>query len=457
VNAATFVVLVYVALQLAVGAWVGRRVRTEDDYLVAGRSLGYPLAVFSIFATWFGAETCIGAAGEFYEDGLAGGTADPFGYALCLLLMGILFAAPLWRLRLLTIADLYRRRFSPGVERLVVVLMVPTSLLWAAAQIRAFGQILAVTAGLDPQTTIAIAAGAVMLYTAFGGLLADAWTDLIQGIVLIAGLATLFVAVMAGGGAEALASVEPRRLGLSGGRPWPAVLEAWAIPVVGSVFAAELVSRIIACRSPVVARRASIAGGGIYLAVGLMPAALGLAGPALVGDLDHPEQVLPALAARSLPPILQALFAGAIISAILSTVDSALLVAGGLVAHNLLLGLRPGGGERARLLVARGAVLGFGVVAYVLAIQARGVHALVSEASAFGSAGVFVTLVMGLTTGLGVAPSAYGALLAGVAAWIGGAYIGEVPYPYLGSIAAALAAYLVLVPVTMRRSRDSRA
>jgi Na+/proline symporter len=65
-------VLAYVVAQLLIGAWVARRIRTEEDYLVAGRKLGYPLAMFTIFATWFGAETCIGAAGAIYESGLSG-------------------------------------------------------------------------------------------------------------------------------------------------------------------------------------------------------------------------------------------------------------------------------------------------------------------------------------------------------------------------------------------------
>ncbi|MCU0645920.1 MAG: sodium:solute symporter, partial [bacterium] len=73
-------------LQLLLGAFVAKRIRTEDDFLLAGRNLGYSLAIFSIFATWFGAESCIGTAGAVYADGLAGVTADPFGYTICLLL-----------------------------------------------------------------------------------------------------------------------------------------------------------------------------------------------------------------------------------------------------------------------------------------------------------------------------------------------------------------------------------
>jgi Na+/proline symporter len=92
-------ILGYVAAQLAVGVWVSRRIRSEADYLLAGRNLGYGLATASLFATWFGAETCLGAAGSVYRGGLGGATAEPFGYALCLLLMGFVFARVLWSRR----------------------------------------------------------------------------------------------------------------------------------------------------------------------------------------------------------------------------------------------------------------------------------------------------------------------------------------------------------------------
>src|SRR5512134_2456720 len=142
-------VLLYVLAQLLIGAWASRRIRSEDDYLIAGRSLGYGLGIFTIFATWFGAETCIGAAGRIYESGMSAGSADPFGYAICIFLMGAVFAVPLWRLKLTTMADLFRIRFSTSVERFAIVLMVPTSLLWAAAQIRAFGQVLSASSELE--------------------------------------------------------------------------------------------------------------------------------------------------------------------------------------------------------------------------------------------------------------------------------------------------------------------
>ena len=89
-----------------------RRVRTEDDYLVAGRRLGLTFASVSVFATWFGAETCVGAAGQIYDTGLGVHSVEPFAYGICLVVMGLVFAAPFWRLRITTLADFFRRRFG---------------------------------------------------------------------------------------------------------------------------------------------------------------------------------------------------------------------------------------------------------------------------------------------------------------------------------------------------------
>src|SRR3712207_4502373 len=164
--------------------------------------------------------------------------------------MGLVFAVPLWRRRLTTLADLFRERFSPRVERLAAVILIPGSVLWAAAQVRAFGHVLSTTTlTLDAAVAIAIAAGFTILYTMFGGLRVDAITDVIQGVMLAIGLFVVLADVVAKSGGPGPA-IELLRQGV---RPLPpsggaalAVVEAWAIPIFGSVVATELVGRVIA-------------------------------------------------------------------------------------------------------------------------------------------------------------------------------------------------------------------
>lgn len=454
-------VAAYLVVQLAIGVAVSRRIASETDYLLAGRRLGVGIAAFSIFATWFGAETIVGAAGAIYSDGLAGGSADPFGYGVCLALAGILVAMPLWRRRYTTFGDLFRDRYSVGVERLAIALMVPTSVIWAAAQIRAFGQIVSASSALEVEVAITAAACFVVVYTVVGGLLADAITDLVQGVALIAGLVLLLVLVGAanGGAAGLTALIEPERLRLfaHAEQTWLEVAEEWAVPVFGSLLAVELLSRIMACRSAAVARRATLTGASLYLSVGTIPVLLGLAGPALAPGLEEPEQLIAVLAREHLATVAYVIFAGALISAILSTVDSALLAAASLISHNLIVPLAPGLSQRGRVWSARAGVIALGLAAYLIALHAEGIYVLVETASAFGSAGIFVVGMFGLFGRVGGPASAYAALASGMLVWAAGEYALGWTTPYLASLAAALGAYLGAAVFVGGSARAARA
>jgi Na+/proline symporter len=463
VNGLLLSLLAYLAAQVVIGAWVSRGIHSESDFLVAGRRLGYPLTIFTVFATWFGAETVLASAGRVHQQGFAFTTAEPIAYGLCLIAAGAVFAAPLWRRGLTTPADLFRQRYSPGVERLAALVMIPSSLLWAGAQLRGFAHVLTTVTALDLAAAIGVAAGFCVAYTMLGGLMADAITDLVQGIVLILGLATLAVGVVLklGGPAGAIAAFDPARVSLAGRTPGEAatalaVLEEWAVPICGSVVAAELVSRLIAARSPVVARRGSVIAGALYVVVGLVPVALGLTAARLVGVLDDPEQFLPVLARATLPAWGYVLFAGALVSAILSTVNTILLVTGGIAAHNLVapaLGITD---DRQRLRLSRAGVVVFGVVAWALALGSQGIGVLVELASAFGSAGVLVVVCFALFSRRGGPLAAGATLLGGLLVYLAAA-LGGAPYPYLTSLAAALLCYAAGAAVEAARDRNAAA
>lgn len=452
-------ILAYVALQLVIVIVVARRIHGEKDYLLAGRRFGLGLATFTIFATWFGAETCIGAAGAVYEGGLAQTAADPFGYTICLFLMGFFFAAPLWRRKLTTFADLFRQRFSPGVEKLTVLMLVPTSIMWAAAQIRALGQVISSSSQFDVELAIALAAGVVIVYTVYGGLLADAVSDLVQGTMVMIGLVVLLIAVVhaAGGLDAAVASIDSERLRLFGGPETATldVLERWAIPITGSVVAQELVAVILASHTATIAQRASLLGGSLYLAFGLIPVFIGLVGATLMPGLTEPEQLLPQIAHKYLSTLPYIVFAGAIISAILSTVASALLAAAALTSHNLIVPLRPGLSDRTKVRIARLGVVIAGIAAYLLARHAEGIYALVEESSAFGGAGVFVIVMFGLFTPFGGPRAAFAALAIGAVVWIAADKMLHLPVPYLTSLAAAFATYLLFALTETRPARTA--
>lgn len=442
--------LVYIGLSLVIGLLVSRKVHSESDYLIAGRQLGYLLATFSIFATWFGAETCVGASAAIYDRGLSGGNADPFGYTICLLLMAIIFAAPMWRKQITTLADLYRDRFSPNVERIAAIIIAPSSIIWAAAQIRAFGHVLSVSSDLQLETAILIATVIVLIYTVSGGLWADAYTDVIQGFALIFGLVTLAVMIALQDQTPTVSQLMTN-IWTGSGNTEPesllSILDGWAVPIFGSIVAQELISRVIAARTATVAKRSAFAATAIYLVIGMIPVYIGLVGVQMLPGVEDSEQVMPQLALTYLPTLLYILYAGALASAILSTVDSALLAASALISHNVIFSVKHDLSEKQKLLFARGGVLVLGIISYFLAVYGTTTYEMVEMASGLGSAGIFVITLFALYTNRGGALAASSALIVGLLISVWGSYV----QPFDGSFTfSILAAFLVFFLVSLR-------
>lgn len=452
-------ITVYVLGMLVMGFYVSKRIKTDDDYFLAGRSLGPYLATFSIFATWFGAESCIGTSGAVYRHGLASIHADPFGYSLCIILMGVLFSRVLWQRKITTIPDLFRERFSHKTEMFAAFIMIPSSIIWAGAQVRAFGQIIHSTADAPVTLSVTVAACVVILYTAFGGMLADAYTDLIQGIALIAGLFFMFIAVILdmGGIGAALNSIDVSKLTFSGGEAqglsFLGKLELWAVPIMGSLMAQELVSRVVASRSEKVAYNSCIRAGFIYLFVGAIPVMIGLIGPKYLPHLAESETIMPLLARMHLNTFFYILFVGALVAAILSTVDSTLLAASALASHNLIYASMKNVTEKKKVITARIGVLISGLLAYAIAFMSDSITGLVETASGLGGPSILVLTIIALWVKKGRAINANLAILASIIAWAISHFVIKLEYPVIVTVAACVLTYFGSLPLTSEKEK----
>ncbi len=452
-NTVLIAIVAYVTLQFAIGVWVSRRITTETDYILAGRSLGVGLVSFSVFATFFGSEAVTAAAASVYENGLSGAVVDPLAYGASIVIVGLFFAARLRGREVTTFADIFRNRYSPGVERLVVLVLLPGSLFWAAAQIRVFGVVLNSNAGIGLASALLLAAIVVAVYSVIGGLLADAVTDTLQGLVVIAGLFLLFAAVAAAAGSPTtvLAKIDPARLSwFASDDRLLTFIEKIAVPICGTIVAVELISRFLGARSAATAATGTMIGGAMYLVVGLIPIYLGLAGPQLLPGLKEVEETVPRLAEAYLTPALYVVFVGAIISAVLSTVHATLHAPAAQVSHNLIAGMRPGMSPPTKLITVRSVVAALTVVAYLLAASSETIKELVETASAFGSAGVFVVLMFAIFSNVGGPFSAYAAIGVGMITWAGSKYLLEWEAPYITALALSLLAYVAAAALDRR-------
>jgi Na+/proline symporter len=183
-------------------------------------------------------------------------------------------------------------------------------------------------------------------------------------------------------------------------------------------------------------------GGVAYLLIGLIPVFLGLMAPHSVAMVPDTEQIVPRLAQVFLPGALYVAFVGAVISAILSAVHAALHAPASQISHNIVVRLMPRLTERGKLWSVRLTVMILSIVAYVLSVTSQRIHDLVETASAFGSAGVFVTALFALWTGFGGAASAYASVATGMVVWAAGKYAAGLSAPYLLALLAASIAYV---------------
>ena len=185
-----WIVIAYLIVSVGIGLYGATKVHNAKDYITAGRNLPMVFVLSMVFATWFGAEAVLGIPATFVKEGLGGVVADPFGSSICLILVGLFFAKPLYHKKFLTIGDFYREKYGRSVEILVTLCIGVSYLGWVSAQIMALGLVFHVVSdgAISQNTGMLIGSGSVLIYTLFGGMWAVAITDFLQMIIVVVGL-----------------------------------------------------------------------------------------------------------------------------------------------------------------------------------------------------------------------------------------------------------------------------
>ncbi|MCA8890933.1 MAG: hypothetical protein KDA56_03745, partial [Hyphomonas sp.] len=197
---------------------------------------------------------------------------------------------------------------------------------------------------------------------------------------------------------------------------WLSTIDAWMIPIVGSLVAQEAISRFLGAKSASVARMGCYLASGLYLVLGAIPLVIGLLGHAAGFEAESTDSYLPELARQYLSPLMYTVLMGALVSAILSTVDTTLLAVSAIASRNLVERVARNLPEPRKLLFGRSLTLLAGLFAYAIAASGETIKGLVEIASSFGSAGIAVALLIGLHSKFGREMAALGAMVAGALA-----------------------------------------
>jgi SSS family solute:Na+ symporter len=426
-------VVAYLVVSVGIGLWAATRVHNARDYITAGRHLPIYIVFATVFATWFGAETVLGISATFVKEGLSGLVSDPFGASLCLVLFGLFFARPLYRMNLLTIGDFYRKRYNRPVELATSICIALSYLGWVSAQVTALGLVFNVLShdAISPAWGMVIGAGVVLVYTLFGGMWSVAVTTFVQMIVIVLGLLYIawLVSDMAGGTQTVIQHASSRgkfeflpKLTLTDIVTFTAALITMGF---GSIPQQDVFQRMNASKNEHTAVWGSVLGGSAYFLCAFVPLflvyAATLIDPGMVNGLieKDSQRILPALILNHMPLPAQIIFFGALLSVIMSTASGTLLAPSVTISENVLKGFMGRLSDRGFLWMNRAVVTVFAVLVTVYAIYSNeSIHGMVENAYKVTLVAAFVPLAAGIYWKRATTQGAACAIVGGLVSWI---------------------------------------
>ncbi|HET6425361.1 MAG TPA: sodium:solute symporter family protein [Planctomycetaceae bacterium] len=446
-------IVVFFFVRLGIGYWAARQVNNAADFVVAGRGLPIYMTASSIMATWFAAETLMGASAHAYEHGFQGVIFDPFGAVLCLAVSGVFFIRLMRRARYLTVVDFFDKRFGKEFGFISSLVQILAYLVWTAAQFVAGSVVVHSLLGWPPWVGIVIVGVIVTGYTTMGGMLADTVLDFIQMFFTAGGITALFIAVLSQvGGMEGMLNHGGSRyvpepfsllplpgshgyLGYTGHMGTFYWISAWLTIGLGSVATQDLMQRSMSARNEATSVWGSYIAAILYFTFGVMSPLIGIMIYKLNPNIpeDQVESLLVMASVQYLPVWMNVLFIAALTSAMMSTSDSAILAGASVFTENIapLIGMRLD--DIQKLKWTRIMVVVIGTACMVIALLIGETYRLALMAWSVLLVGMFAPFAFGMYWNKANRCGAIASTISGAVVWV----VGIVIY-YPSTIAANL-------------------
>jgi SSS family solute:Na+ symporter len=443
--------LSYLGLQIGIGIWLGRRVKTANDFFVAGRRLGPGLLFATLVAANIGAGSTLGAAGEGFRLGVGAwwwvGSAG-LGSLVLAFIVGPRLRRIAAEQGLRTAGDYLERRYSPAVRTTVTALLWLGTLAVLASQLIQAGIILNTVTSLPVAAGIALGGLVATAYFTAGGLMTAVWINLLQ-IVFEVGIMCALVPLSIGraGGWEAVAAAPVPE----GYWNWWGGWRYLILLAPAFVVSPGLIQKVYAARDDRAVRIGVGANALLLLVFALVPTLLGIAARVLHPTLSHPQLALPTLLMTDLPPFVGAMALAVLFTTGVNTADTVLFMLSTSLAQDLYRGhLNPAATDAQVLRVARLSAIGSGALGIVAAILAASIIDALTFFYTLVGVSLLVPIVGGLFVRRASALHAFASMAAGVGIAVAvqlataGRGVGILSPVLAGHLAAALAFGIVL-------------
>ena len=374
------VVVTYLLILVGVGVYKSRKIKTQSDFAVAGRSLTPWILVGTMLATWIGTGSILGNAGKTYETGMAA-LILPIGGTLGILILTRV-AGKVRKFEKITVPEILGERYGPSAGLLSLVALVMAYMVIVSYQYNAGGAVLqTVLVDADGHSLVSIETGTIIaavfiiLYTLLAGLLSVAYTDVGNGIIMTISLIIAFPILLtkAGGmnGMEAAFAEmgKPEHMQFFGVYSGLDIINFCLPPFLLVLGDANMYQRFSASKD---AKGATTATSVLVLAVlliELLIIACSWISASLIPEAESGRYVLIYASHTLLPAFLGAIMMTTIVGIIISTADSFLLVpANSLVRDVYLNYINPHASEKKIVFLSRATVLVLGIIAYAVSL-----------------------------------------------------------------------------------------
>ncbi len=370
---------------LAIGYYSMTKTKNNQDFIIGGRSLGPVTSAISAGASDMSSWLLLGLPGAVFASGLVEGVWISLGLIIGAYVNWLVIAARLRdyseKLHAVTIPTFIANRYedTSGLLKTVSTLVILIFFtLYVASGLKGGTLLFAHTFGATEQTSLLITTLVVVSYTFLGGYMAVCWTDLIQGILMLAALT--FCAILGylaiAGSTDLITNTNPNAFKFSTTWITGASLMAWGFGYFGQP---HILARFIGIRSVKDVPRARRVGISWMVICLLLATAIGLIGigyneihplAGVSGEGGNKERIFLALTSTLFHPLIAGIVLAAVLAAVMSTADSQLLVLTSSLTEDLSFFNKYD--EKRKAIISRFGVVGFALLAFLIAATDKG-------------------------------------------------------------------------------------
>jgi SSS family solute:Na+ symporter len=358
-------ILIYLLILIGVGAFRSGRVKTQTDFMVAGRKLSAPVLVGTLLATWIGSGSIIAGAGLSYRKGFSALWFDAGVWVAIIVLYFI--AGRARKLAQFTVPDILEIRYNKYARILGSLTTIIAYTAIVSYQFKAGGMVLNLVTGIPTDQGIILTAVFVIAYTALAGMISVAYTDVVNGVVLLLGfmIGFPFLLKLAGGWSNIVATLPPDRFQVLGSMSiWEAM--GYSLPTMLLLLGeSNMYQRFFSAKDEKAAKASVIGWISGTIFVETLIVVLAIIGSSIFLDIN-PESVILHTVSHGLPKVVGCVLLAAIVAVIVSTADSFLLVPSTNIMRDIYQRfLNPNVSQKRMVLYSRLVVIALGIIAFV--------------------------------------------------------------------------------------------